>query len=83
MIKLATQTTQMELQLIMIFFIHDHLLVKILETDHNSDMVLKVINKDVSFPLINDNGTDSGSKLSNRPDFFHLVIRSRRKNRKS
>ena len=59
-IKLLTQTIQMKHQLIMnIFFICDCLIDRILETDQNSDIVLKVINKDVSFLSINGNGTYS------------------------
>ena len=38
---------------------HDDLFDRILETDQNSDIVLKVINKDVSFLSINGNGTYS------------------------
>ena len=48
-----------------IFFLHDDLFDVISETDQNSDIVLKVINKYVSLTLINDNGTDSMSKLRN------------------
>ena len=48
------------------FLIHDDLFDIDLATDHNSDIVLNVINTDVSFPSINDNDTDSSSKLINR-----------------
>ena len=40
------------------FLIHDDLFDIDLATDHNSDIVLNVINTDVSFPSINDNDTD-------------------------
>ena len=50
------------------FFIHVDLFDRFLETDQNSDIVLKVINKDVSWPSINDNGTYSRSKLRNRSE---------------
>ena len=59
----------MELQRIMnIFSIHDDLFDKFIETDQNSDIVLNVINKDISMPSIYDNGTDSRSKLRNRSE---------------
>ena len=38
-------------------FIHYDFFYRILETDHNSDIVLKVIYKDVSLPSINDSST--------------------------
>ena len=52
-------------------FIHDDLFDRILETEQNSDIVLNVINNDISLPKINENGTDSRSKLGNR---FEIVI---------
>ena len=48
------------------FWIHDDLFDIILETDHNLDIILKVIHKEASFSSINDNSTDSRSKLRSR-----------------
>ena len=62
----------------MIFFIHDDLFDRILETDQNSDIELKVIHKYLSLPSINDNGTESRSKLRNRSEIlspFHRLQR--------
>ena len=39
------------------FFIHDDLFDRILETDQNSDIILKVIHKEPSFSSINDSST--------------------------
>ena len=39
------------------FCIHDDLFDRILKTDHNSDIVLKVIHKEPSFSSINGNST--------------------------
>ena len=64
------------------FLIHDDLFDRFLETDHNSDIILKVINKELSLTSINDNGTDSRSKLRNRSENFHLVINFGVKDRK-
>ena len=47
------------------FFIHDDFFYRILETDQNSDIELKVIHKYVSSLSINDNSTGSSSKFSN------------------
>ena len=52
------------------FLTRDDFFDRILETDHNSDIVLRVINKDVSFSSINDNGTGSSSKLRKRSENF-------------
>ena len=52
------------------FLTRDDFFDRILETDHNSDIVLQVINKDVSFSSINDNGTGSSSKLRKRSENF-------------
>ena len=54
--------------------VHDDLFDRILETDQNSDIVLKVINKDVSLPSINDNGTYLRSKMSNRYEYVSPLI---------
>ena len=40
------------------FFIHDDLFKRILETDQNSDIELRVIHKYVSLSSINDNSKD-------------------------
>ena len=52
------------------FFILDDLLGRILETDQNLDIVLKVIHREVSISSINDNSTYSRSKLRSR---FEIV----------
>ena len=41
------------------FTIHDDLLARILETDQNSDIILKVIHKEPSFSSTNENSTYS------------------------
>ena len=48
------------------YIIHDDLFEIVLETNHNSDIVSKVIYKYVSLPSINFSSTYSRSKLSNR-----------------
>ena len=48
------------------FFIHDDLFDIILENDHNSDIILKVIHKEPSFSSINNNIPDSRSKNNSR-----------------
>ena len=48
------------------FCIHNDLCDRILETDHNSDIILNVIHKEPSFSSINYNSTDSRSKMSSR-----------------
>ena len=58
------------------FSILDDLLDRILETVQNSDIELKVIKKDVSFPLKNYDSTDLSSKLRNFLELFHPVINS-------
>ena len=65
------------------FFICDDLFYRILKTDQNSDIALKVIHKEVSFSSINHNSTDSRSKLRSRSDIFsprHQIQRKRQKN---
>ena len=61
------------------FFIHDDLFDVILETYQNSDIALNVVHKEVTFSSINDNSTDSISKLISRSGFFRIVIISRGK----
>ena len=48
------------------FCIHDDFFDRILETDHNSDITLKVIHKDPTFLSINDNRSDSISENNSR-----------------
>ena len=48
--------------------IHDDLLARILETDQNSDIILKVIHKEPSFSSINDSSTDSRPKMRIRSE---------------
>ena len=64
------------------FIIHDDLFDRVLETDHNSDILLKVINKEVSLTSINDNGTDSRSKLMNRSEIVSSIHQLKRKRQK-
>ena len=64
------------------FFINDEFLNRILETDQNSDIALKVIHKEFSLPSINDNGTDSSSNLRNISkivSYCHQLQRKRQK----
>ena len=64
------------------FLICDDLFDRILETDQNSDIVLKVISKYVSLPPINDSSIYSISKLRKRNEFFsphHQLKRERQK----
>ena len=61
------------------FFIHDDFFDRILETNQNSDIVLKVIKKDVYFPSINDNVTYSSSKLKNRYEIVSTCNQLQRK----
>ena len=48
------------------FWIHDAMFDRILETDYNYDIILKVIHKEPSFLSINENSTDSRSKMGSR-----------------
>ena len=50
------------------FCIHDDLFDRILETDQNSDIILKAIQKEPSFSSINDNSTYSISNLRSRSE---------------
>ena len=61
------------------FFIHDDLFKRILETDQNPYIALKVIHKDVSLSSINDNSTYSRSKLRSRSEIFFLSNQLQRK----
>ena len=63
-------------------FIYDDFFDKILETDINSDIVTKVINKDVALPPINDNGSYASSKLSNSSEFVSPCCHIQRKRQK-
>ena len=58
------------------FCIHDDLFDRILETDQNSNIILKVIRKDPPFSSINDNSIRSRSKMRSRsemvPPCHHL-----------
>ena len=62
------------------FIIHDDLFERILETNKNSDIVLKVISKDVSLPSIKNISTYSISKLRKRSEIIsprHQLQRKR------
>ena len=50
------------------FCIHDDLFDIILETDQNSDIILKMIHKELSFSSINYNGTYSRSNMRSRSE---------------
>ena len=50
------------------FFIHDDLFDRILETDQNSDIILKVIHKEPSFSSFNENSKDSRSNMMSRSE---------------
>ena len=50
------------------FCIHDDLFDRILDTDRNSDIILKVVHKEPSFSSINDNSIDSISKMRSRSE---------------
>ena len=65
------------------YIICDDLFERILETEQNYDIVLKVISKDVVFPLINKSSKDSSYKLRKMYEIFHRVINSRGRDRKS
>ena len=64
-------------------FIHDDLFDRILATDQNPDILLKLIHKDVTLTSINDNSAYSKPKFRSMSEFFHFVINSRVKYRKS
>ena len=49
------------------FFIHDDLFKRILETNQNPEIILRVIHKVTSMSSINDNSTYSRSKLWSIP----------------
>ena len=62
--------------------IHDDLFERILEIDRNSDIILKVIHKEPPFSSINDNSTDSRSKMRSRSEMVpphHQLQRKRQK----
>ena len=50
--------------------IHDDLIDRILETDQNSDIILKVIHKELSFLSINYNRSESRSNMSSRSEMI-------------
>ena len=50
------------------FCIHDDLFDRILETDQNSDIIFKVICKELSFSSISDNSTYAISRMRSRPE---------------
>ena len=63
-------------------YIHDDLFDRILETNHNSYIILKVIHKKALLSSINDNSTYSRSKLSSRSEMvspFHQLQSKRQK----
>ena len=64
------------------FCIHDDLFNRILETDQNSDIILKVVQEEPSFSSINDNSTDSKSKMRSRSEMVlpcHHIQRKQQK----
>ena len=64
------------------FCIHDDLFDRILETDQNSGIILKVIHKEPSFSFINVDITDSRSNMMSRSEMvspFHQIQKKRRK----
>ena len=64
------------------FIIHDDLFDRILETDQNTDISLKVAPKDVLFPSINDISTYSISKLRNSSEIVSPRNQIQRKQQK-
>ena len=64
------------------FSFHDDLFEIILETDQNSDIILKVIHKEASFSSINENSTDSRSKLRSRSEMVTSPHHLQRKKQK-
>ena len=55
---------------------------RIVETEQNSDIILKVVHKEPSFSSINNNSTDSRSKMSKRLEMVsprHQLLRKRLK----
>ena len=50
------------------FCIHDAFFGRILETDQNSDIIFKVICKELSFSSISDNSTYAISRMRSRPE---------------
>ena len=65
------------------FCIHDDLFNRILETDQNSNIILKVIHKEPLFSSINDNSTYSRYKMRSRSEMVspcHQIQRKRHKN---
>ena len=72
----------MELQVIMIFFIHYNLFDQILSTEQNNNIALKIIPKYVLFPSINGISTYSSNKLRKGYEIFspcHLLQRKLQK----
>ena len=64
------------------FFIHDDFFDRILETDQNSDNILKVIHKDPTFSSIYVKQTNSISEKNSMSEMVHPVIISRGNARK-
>ena len=65
------------------FSIHDDLFERILETDQNSDIILKVVHKEPSSSSINDNSIRSRSKIRSRSEMVpprHHLQRKQQKN---
>ena len=65
------------------FFICDDLFDRVLETDHNSDIILKVIHKEPSFSSINYNSAYSRSKMRSRSKMVPLCHTLQRKGQKN
>ena len=61
------------------FFIRDDLFEIMLETNQNFNIILKVIHKEPSLSSINENSTDSRSKMRSRSEFFSPSHHPRRK----
>ena len=64
------------------FRINDDLFDRILETDNNYDIILKMIHKEPPFSSINDNSKDSRSNMRSRPEMVpsrHQLQRKRQK----
>ena len=64
------------------FCIHDDLFDRILETNKNSDITLKVIHKELLFSSINDNITDSRYKIRSWSEMVPHLYQLQRKQQK-
>ena len=56
---------------------------RILETEHNSDIELEVIHRNVSFSSINDNGANSISKSRNGSEIVSTCNQLKKKRQKN